>query len=148
MTDQLPAFGITTLQLQYAVPNAVFVWHTDDSGYARRLATFLNRPDIQIQGRQWLSCDDCWRGHEFTDVILDHRIYLTELEQQHVEYLRACIGTKYTSSLLDDRRVAAAAQVAADAWYGTHGPPSSIIEALELGIRSYLTKTTTSDHDT
>lgn len=143
MTDQLPALGTTTLQLLSAAPNAVFVWYFDDTRYARRLAEFLNRSDIQIQSRQWISCETCWRGHEFPDVILDHQISPTELERPHVENLRACVRPRPQGVFLDPLRFATASLHASDAWYGKRGPPRTIDEALEVGIRSYLTPDST-----
>jgi hypothetical protein len=139
MTDQLSAVGTTTRQLQYAAPNAVFVWHMGDTRYARRLAAFLGRSDLRIQGRQWISCEACWRGHQFPDVILDHQISPTELERSHVENLRACVRPRPQDGFLDPLRFATASLLASDAWYGRHGPLRTIDEALEVGIRSYLT---------
>lgn len=70
MTDQRQS-GRTTLQLQTAPRDAVFIWPVSVSRiYAVKLAHHLGRDDIEVEGPDWLIAGR-WRG-QFRPVVLDH----------------------------------------------------------------------------
>ena len=74
--------GRTTKQMLDAPKNALFVWCSLDTRYAKHLANQLGRSDLEIVGRNVFSNIDKIRGKRFSGIILDHAIDLPSWEYE------------------------------------------------------------------
>lgn len=65
--------GKTTSQIKSAPQGALFIWHSPDTGYARRLAAHLGRGDLEFSGPSVLDHGAAViRGRRLSAVVVDH----------------------------------------------------------------------------
>lgn len=72
-----PGSGKTTAQIKSAPQGALFIWHSPDTGYARRLAAYLGRGDLEFSGPSVL--DGGGRrihGRRLSGIVVDHQAYI------------------------------------------------------------------------
>lgn len=72
--------GHTTKQMLEAPQNAIYVWCSNDIGYAKWLAKKLGREDLRIVSPYWLESAR-WRGLEPSGLVLDHAYFPTNIDQ-------------------------------------------------------------------
>lgn len=81
--------GRTTRTILNAPQNAIMVWPREEVGYARSLARFLNREDIEIVGPSFIENQRYRAGNR--PVVFDHA-YFEFNQKRHIEafnYLEA-----------------------------------------------------------
>lgn len=68
--------GKTTAQIRTAPRDALFIWHSPDTGYARRLAAHLGRDDLEFVGPSVLdAAGRRIRGRTFGGIVVDHHAH-------------------------------------------------------------------------
>lgn len=71
--------GRTTAAMLAAPVGAVYIWPNAGSiRYARRLADFLGREDLEVVSRGWLTKN--WRGKRDLKVRIDHATELSSMD--------------------------------------------------------------------
>lgn len=81
--------GRTRSQLDKAPSKAVFVWCNDKLEYPRALAYVVGRGDITVLRSRWLDEPVLQFSRNVTDVVLDHALVLTPLQEQNIGILQA-----------------------------------------------------------
>lgn len=82
--------GRTSQQMLAAPPRAVFVCCNEQLIYPRQLAGRLRRKDLRIVGPSWLE-DEGWRGGDFSAVVLDHALRLTDGQRRGLSGLLSMV---------------------------------------------------------
>ena len=80
--------GASTEQMRTLAKNGVFVCDNARMWmYLKKLAVFLERPDIDVWTTGKLN-NNCYRGRHFTDVAVDHSVKLTSREYSIIVNMR------------------------------------------------------------
>ena len=87
MHSTIRGSGRTYRQIASAKEHAVFIWCSDMLELPRRIANSLNRKDILILGSSSLHSPDKFRNMEYSEVILDHDLWLRLSNQQYKNYV-------------------------------------------------------------
>lgn len=99
MEESQRGHGFTTLQMQHAARDALYIWPVHGSlQYARDLARKHGREDLEIVSGSILDNDaEKLRGRRLTGIILDHAAEPTDKEYELLYRLRSQIIRKRTA---------------------------------------------------